>query len=247
MQIRFAAFATSRGDGARAFRKARFVLRGSAVAPLLLICSQAQSSDWDMFSRPLAAASATSARTVGEMPGTPLDAFALGQSAPALRYLAPATRLHRPGRPSLDWSARGRVGYVLDQTMVYATAGVAGLRAGTRANSYSLISGSAGIPALQLASAGPFLTTAYGPRSLIGWTTGIGVLRRVTRRVSIAAEAKFSEYSARATSLASGTMARAGAVLPPAAGALAGDEGPSARRGSVSAASAVVRLAFSFR
>lgn len=136
---------------------------------------------------------------------------------------------------------------MLDRTLLYATAGVAGLRARVRGNIYSITSGSAGIPAQQLGAQGPFLTTAQGPRNMVGWTGGVGLLQRLASFMSVTAEARFSEYSSGASSLASASTATAVRSARALTAGATLDGGPSgATHFSVSDARAVVRLALDF-
>lgn len=136
---------------------------------------------------------------------------------------------------------------MLDRTLLYATAGVAGLRARVRGNIYSITSGSAGLPAQQVAAPGPFLTTAQGPRNLVGWTGGVGFLRRIASFISLTAEARYSAYSSGASSLASATTLSAARSARAVSTAATLDSGPpAATHFSLSDARAVVRLALSF-
>lgn len=71
-----------------------------------------------------------------------------------------------------QWSARGRIGYAIDRTLIYGTAGVAGTNA--------------------------YIDPVVGPGklddSMVGWTLGAGVEHAFTDNWLVRAEYRYSDY-----------------------------------------------------
>ena len=108
-------------------------------------------------------------------------------------------------RASSSWNAsvRGRVGYAVNQWLIYGTGGIAFADANLKANFVPTTSGG-------VALAG---STASSSQTLIGPTVGGGVEYAVSPNISVGAEYRYTDYGSANVGLGSVTTA-AGATAP---------------------------------
>lgn len=143
----------------------------------------------------------------------------------AATILAPASTLtiDRNARISYDWSLRARIGTPIgSRAMIYATGGIAGARINlTGTDTFATPAGAAatggGIAAFASPAIGPVVIASTGRQNFTGWTAGGGGEFKVSSRLGVGLDARYTDYGAR-------TFALGGSCTPAivAAGTCAG-------------------------
>lgn len=165
--------------------------------------------------------------------------------------LAPASTatFSRDAKSRYEWSIRGRIGYGPGRTLFYGTAGIAGAHVRVRhEGTYTIPAGNnGGANSQPFPGQGPFLVTASETRGLIGWTGGIGLEHRLTSRIRIGIEGRYTDYGSKTFALDDAEQTNAGTPAPAPFTALSGEgayAGPT--RVSLTDAQVNLRLTFAF-
>ena len=105
----------------------------------------------------------------------------------------------RAARISWDWAARGRIGYNLGPSMIYAAGGVTSARLRLRgSDTYLIPTGtSPGSGAFAPPTIGPIAITQHLQGTMIGWTAGIGGEHFLSRHLSLGLDGRYSDYGNR--------------------------------------------------
>jgi outer membrane immunogenic protein len=191
--------------------------RGIVVVPGLTINSAPDLQDKSAFAYGiLFGGQLQRGRTVfgieGDLHG-PRDLLGYSISRPTpITILAPAGTvvLSRSARMNYDWSLRARVGLALgSRALVYATGGLAGSRVRmTGSDTFTTPAGAAatsgGTAAFVAPAIGPVIIASTETRSMTGWTAGGGIEYKISPRLGIGFDARYTDYGSRDFTLASG-------------------------------------------
>ncbi len=187
-----------------------------------------------------------------------------------LTALSPAgtVTFTRSARASLSWSARARIGYLpSDRLMVYATGGLAGAQVRLKAQDTFAEPGGLGAPnfgapgcsqpdynptncpgTAQFGPSGPVVTEGRQSKMQLGWTIGGGAEVRLSRRLSLGLEYRYSDYGHKTYSFPDAAVTSQGATITDSRGniGLGGQAVPSDTPVGLSENRVMVRMNWRF-